>query len=61
MPITYAVEARVAVIVDSDLGYGIAMQFGAHAGIFDDQLQAFWSESEAVAWMHGGSPVGAAR
>lgn len=54
-------EVRIAVIVDSDLAYGVAMQFGAHAGLEDDELRVFWRESEAVAWIDHGLPVAAAR
>jgi hypothetical protein len=52
-------ETRIAVIVDSGLAYGISMMFGVHAGMHDDEFQAFWSESEAVAWIYRGSPVAA--
>ncbi len=50
-------NVRVAVIVDSGLGYGVSMQFAANAGMFNDEFQAFWSESAAAAWIDRGSPV----
>jgi hypothetical protein len=50
-------HARVAVIVDSDLAYGVSMQFAAHAGMLDDQLHAFRSESEAAAWIDHRPPI----
>ena len=33
------------------------MQFAANAGMFNDEFQAFWSESAAAAWIDRGSPV----
>lgn len=50
-------DVRIAVLVDSDLAYGVSMQFGAHAGLEDDELRVFWRESEAVAWIDRGSAV----
>lgn len=48
---------RIAVLVDSDLGFGIARMFAGVAGPAGEQFNTFRSESEAMLWLAvGASP-----
>ena len=48
--------ARIAILVASDLGFGVSMMFKAFSG-FGDRLFVFRDENEALAWLReGGGP-----
>jgi hypothetical protein len=53
MPIRYRVDSETMTVRIRGL------MFGVHAGMNEDELQVFWSECEAVAWVDRGSPVAA--
>ena len=51
-----AAATRVAVLVDNDLGFGIARMFTGVAGPAAEQFKTFRSESEAMVWLMAGRP-----